>query len=439
VIVRRLNTGTSAGAEEVERFLLQVERGPEVEGREESCETTARRIVDEVRRRGDEAVAEYTSEFDGVELAPDRFEVGEAELRAAAANVRPRALLGSLRKAARRVEQFQKKTVPKSWKRTFKDGTVLGERITPIERVGVYVPGGRAYYPSSVLMTIIPARVAGCREIVAVSPPTCEGGTIHPVVLAAAEMAGATRVFRVGGAQAIAALAFGTDTIPQVDKIVGPGNIYVTMAKRAVSGRVAIDKEAGPSEVVIIADDSADARYVAADMLAQSEHDKLASAVLLTPSAKLADAVEPELARQLATLARSELARESLGRNGAIIVTKCLEEAVRLSNMRAPEHLELMVRDPDSLLEDVRNAGAVFLGENAPVPVGDYIAGPSHVLPTGAQARFASPLGVTDFCKRSSIVNYSKQRLEKDAKVIVRIAEAEGLDAHARAVRIRVE
>ncbi len=399
-------------------------------------ETTVRAIVDAVRERGDAALVEYTERFDKVPLAPDRIEVSTDEMNAAFAEVGDDIRL-ALEHAARNITRFHTKHLPVSWTEEVRDGARLGQRVTPIERVGVYVPGGRAFYPSSVLMNIIPAMVAGCTEIQMVSPPSFNG-TIHPDVLAAARIAGVTRVFRVGGAQSIAALAFGTETVPRVDKIVGPGNVYVTVAKRLVSNVVEIDKEAGPSEIIIIADSTADPRIVAADLVAQAEHDPWAVSMLLTPDSGLVERVDAELQRQLEGFPR-DVARQALERNGALVVTRSLDEAVELANRRAPEHLELLVADPESLLEGIRHAGAVFLGPWSPVSAGDYLAGPNHVLPTGGRARAASPLRAEDFMKVTSVIEYSRDRLAAEAEDIERLAEAEGLPGHARAVRMRLE
>lgn len=404
-----------------------------------AIERQVRTIVDRVRfeEDGDAVVAEFTEKFDGAELAARQFEIKRKEISAALAKT-DADLLSAMKKARDNVEDYHKRTLPRSRQCSSADGVALGERVTPIERVGVYVPGGKAFYPSTVLMTVVPAKVAGCEEIIIVSPPSYNG-TIHPAILAAASLAGASRVFRIGGAQAVAALAYGTKTVPAVDKIVGPGNVYVAVAKRLVAQTVEIDKEAGPSEIVIIADKSAEPRWVAADMLSQAEHEEDAVAILLTDSERLARTVVDELEKQLDTLPRKRFARQALKKRGAIVVVSGLDEAVRLSNMRAPEHLSLMVKKPRELLELVKNAGAIFLGPYSPVAVGDYIAGPSHVLPTGGTARFASALTVNDFLKRSTVVAYTKKRLAKEAADIVRLAEAEGFDAHAESVRLRLE
>ena len=395
----------------------------------------ARDIVDAVRTRGDGAVAEFTARFDGVTVRPDQFEVSREEIDRAAAQIDP-GLLAILERAHANIRTYHSKHLRESWEETAEDGTVLGQRITPIERVGVYVPGGKAFYPSSVLMNIVPASVAGVQEIIMVSPPSYEGG-IHPVVLAAARIAGATRVFRIGGAQAIAALAYGTAHIPAVLKITGPGNTYVALAKRLVRGICDIDTEAGPSEVVVIADANANPEFVAAELLAQAEHDEEARAILLTPSSALAERVKQAIERQRAHLSRKDIIDKSLAGQGAIVLTRDLHEAARLANLLAPEHLSIQTDDPRAIFDQVQNAGAAMLGAMTSVAVGDYYAGPNHILPTGRRARFASPLTSEDFRKVTSIISYSAARLRKDAADIQRFAEAEQLTAHARAVEIR--
>jgi histidinol dehydrogenase len=410
---------------------------PSGRGRRAAVDAQARRIVEAVAKKGDAAVAAFTKEFDGVALTPRQFRVKPSEI-SNALNEIDGELRGSMEKALENIREFHEAAVPRALEYRSGGGVVLEERLTPIERVGVYVPGGKAFYSSTVLMTVVPAKVAGCKEIIVVSPPS-HNGTIHPAILAAASLAGAASVFRIGGAQSIAALAYGTGAVPKVDKIVGPGNVYVTMAKRLVSGIVEIDKEAGPTDIVIIADKKANPAWVAADMLAQAEHEKDAQAILITNSAQLARKVAGELANQLEKLPRKRSAGQALKRNGAIVVTRNLVQAAELANMRAPEHLALMVEKPRALLKLIKNAGAIFLGQYSPVAVGDYIAGPSHVLPTGGTARYASALTVDDFIKRSSVIAYTKKRLAKDAGDIVRLAEAEGFDAHAESVKLRLK
>jgi histidinol dehydrogenase len=349
----------------------------------------------------------------------------------------PRADQVALQTAAKRISTFHHKQRQTSWAYRDSLGNRLGQLITPLERVGVYVPGGKAAYPSSVLMNVIPAKVAGVQEIIAVSPPSPHG--YHPGILAAAYIAGVDSFFRIGGAQAIAALAYGTQTVPRVDKIVGPGNIYVATAKKLVFGQVAIDMIAGPSEILVIADDSANPTHVAADMLSQAEHDELAAALCVTTSVSMATAVAQALTEQLATLKRREIATASLKRYGVILIARDRTEAIELANAIAPEHLELAVRSPRTWLKDIRHTGAVFLGHLSTEPFGDYIAGPNHVLPTGRTARFSSPLGVYDFLKRTSVIEISSRALAKLGPHIIRFAEMEGLEAHARAVQYRLK
>lgn len=392
-------------------------------------------IVDEVRRQGDGALCELTRRFDGVELAPGELRVSEAEWAAAAV---PEALGAALAEAARRIEAFHRHQLPRSWWVRDEHGSLLGQQVTPLQRVGCYVPGGTAAYPSTVLMNLIPARVAGVRELVVVCPPGSDG-RLNPTVLAAARLAGATEAYKVGGAQAIAALAYGTATIRRVDKVVGPGNIYVALAKRLVFGEVGIDLVAGPSEVVVVADAGATPAHVAADLLAQAEHDPMARAVCLTDAPRVAEAVCAEVARQCPRLPRAAIAEAAVRAHGAVVLTRDLAEAVAIANRLAPEHLELAVADPFRWLPSVRHAGAIFLGPDTPEVVGDYLAGPNHVLPTGATARFASGLSVEDFVKRSSLIHYSPAGLRAAWPHLARLAAAEGLDGHAEAARLRVE
>lgn len=392
-------------------------------------------IVQSVREFGDTAVAECTERFDNVKLTPEEFELTPDEIDEAVKSVEPD-LIAALERAYANIQKFHEKNLRETWEETFDDGTVLGQRVTPIERVGVYVPGGRAFYPSSVLMNIAPARVAGVKEIVMVSPPSYEGG-IHPVVLAAARIAGATRIFRVGGAQAVAALAFGTKTVPHVLKITGPGNIFVTLAKRVVRPWCDIDTEAGPSEVVVIADESANPRYVAGEMLAQAEHDADASSVLITTDAALVEKVEAAIEEELKTLSRAQIIRQSLGTNGKTIVARTEDEATALSNLMAPEHLAVYTKEPRKTLENIENAAAIMLGEATTVVLGDYYAGPNHILPTTRRARFASPLSAEDFRKVSSLISFSPKRVKEVADDVIRLANAEELTAHARAIEMR--
>jgi histidinol dehydrogenase len=393
-------------------------------------------IVRDVASRGDAALIEYTRRFDGLEVADAAaLRVGADELEAAARAVDPE-LLGSLRRAAANVRDFHERQREHGFLDLHPDGTILGQRVAPLRRVGIYVPGGRAAYPSSVLMNAIPAAVAGVDEIAMVSP--APGGEVPTVVLAAAHVAGVTEVLRIGGAQAVAALAYGTASIGRVDKIVGPGNKWVAEAKRQVFGEVDIDMVAGPSEILVIADENADPAHVAADLIGQAEHDPDAIAWLVTTSAALAAAVPAEIDRLLEANPRRDVARQALESSGAIIVVADLAAAAAVADMRAPEHLELLVADPLTLAGRIRNAGAIFLGAHSPEPMGDYFAGPNHVLPTGGTARFASPLGVYDFVKRTSLIGYSAERMRAHAPDVIRLAESEGLHGHAEAVRVRM-
>jgi histidinol dehydrogenase len=393
-------------------------------------------ILYNVKARGDQAVAEYTQKFDGVTITPENFEVQASELSAALAGL-DRNLLRVLEKSAANIRAFHERQRENSWFVTSEDGSILGQKVTPLDRVGVYAPSGTAPLPSTVLMDIIPARVAGVREIILCSPPM-KNGKVNPLILACAKIAGADRVFAVGGAQAIGAMAYGTKTIPAVDKIAGPGNIYVTTAKKQVFGTCGIDMTAGPSEVLVIADRKANPEYVAADLLSQAEHDAMASAILITTSPELAEAVLKAVEAQAARLGRNEIISESLDKFGAAVVIRDLGEAVEIVNRIAPEHLEICTEDPFSLLPGIRNAGAIFLGEYSPEPVGDYFAGPNHTIPTAGGARFFSPLGVYDFVKRSSVVSYSRKAFTEAAPYVAAFAEAEGLQAHAESVKIRV-
>ena len=393
-----------------------------------------RDIIDAVRQEGDAALFRFAKQFDRADLSA--LEVTAEELDAAVAGLEP-GLAGLLQEAAGRIAAFHRRQLTNSFVVSEEEGGVLGQKVLPIEKVGLYVPGGTAAYPSSVLMNCIPAKIAGCREIVMVSPPT--GGDISPVILAAARIAGVDRVFRTGGAQAVAALAYGTETVPRVDKIVGPGNAWVAEAKRQVFGRVAIDMIAGPSEILVVADGASDARQVAADLLSQAEHDTRAAAVLVTDSEELARAVQAELERQIPLLPRADIARASIDDNGKIILTRDLRAAIEVANEIAPEHLELCVDDPFAYLDAVRNAGSVFLGRNCPEALGDYFAGPNHTLPTMGTARFMSPLSVDDFVKRTQFTYYTAAALEKVQAKVARFARQEGLEAHARSVLSRFD
>lgn len=392
-------------------------------------------ILADVKENGDTAVKAYCAKFDKAELTS--LEVTPEEIQAAISQVEPE-FLDILREAAENIRSFHSRQVRNSFVIADKPGIVLGQKITPIEKVGVYVPGGTAAYPSTVLMDTIPAKIAGCPQLVMVTPPGRDG-KVNPAILAAADLAGVNRIFKVGGAQAIAALAYGTESIPRVDKIVGPGNAFVAEAKKQVFGRVSIDMIAGPSEILVIADGKSNPVHVAADLLSQAEHDKLASAVLVTDSEKLAQAVQAELERQLPLLPRQEIARASIENNGKIIVAETLMAGIEIANEIAPEHLELQVDDPFSYLDAIQNAGSIFLGRSCPEALGDYFAGPNHTLPTSGTARFSNPLSVDDFVKKSQFSYYTPEALAKAADKIAAFAEKEGLRAHGRSVTIRKE
>jgi histidinol dehydrogenase len=413
-------------------FAQIVARGDEVSV---EVETAVKAIIAEVRERGDAAVCDYTTRFDRLQLTAATMEVMAAEIDAAMADVDPQAL-ADLQLAAARIAEFHRKQKTETWLSTDESDVLIGQMVRPLDRVGIYVPGGKAAYPSSVLMNAVPAKVAGVGEVVMTVP--MPGGEANPHVLAAARIAGVDRIFKVGGAQAVAALAFGTATIPRVDKITGPGNIYVATAKRLVFGQADIDMIAGPSEILVISDGSGDPAHIAADLLSQAEHDELASSILITTDESFGRKVEAALADQLRQLKRAEIARQSLARYGAIIVARDLTEAAVFSNRLAPEHLELAVADPFGLLPQIRHAGAIFLGHHTPEAAGDYLAGPNHTLPTGGTARFFSPLSLDDFVKKSSLVSFSKEGLQRLGPAIVRIADLEGLEAHAKSVSIRL-
>lgn len=392
-------------------------------------------IIANVRARGDEALFEYSRKFDKAELTA--LEVTDEEIDEAFAAVEPE-FLEILRKAANNITAFHEKQVRNSFIISEKEGVVTGQKVTPIEKVGLYVPGGTAAYPSTVLMDSIPAKIAGCEEIVMVTPPSF-GGKVNPVILAAAKIAGVTKIFKVGGAQAIAALAYGTESIPRVFKIVGPGNAFVAEAKRQVYGQVSIDMIAGPSEILVIADEKSNPRHVAADLLSQAEHDKLASAVLVTNSEELAQKVSEELELQIPLLPRAEIARASIDNNGKIIIADDLDKVIEISNEIAPEHLELIVDNPFDLLSKVKNAGSVFMGRNCPEALGDYFAGANHTLPTSGTAKFSSPLSVDDFVKKIQYTYYTENALAKVAEDVAFFAHKEGLDAHAKSALVRTK
>ena len=392
-------------------------------------------IVEDVRHRGDRALVEYTARFDGVQLETSELRMSEAALHRSAERVNPR-VLEAIREAIRNVRMFHQRQVEASWEITPVDGVRLGQRITPIERAGLYVPGGTAAYPSSVVMNVVPAQVAGVERLVVTTPPRTLAE--NPAVAAALLELEITEIYTVGGAQAVAALAFGTETVPKVDKITGPGNKYVAAAKKLVFGTVGIDSIAGPTEVVIIADDSARSDFVAADLLAQAEHGEDASAVLITTSQKLAESVVVEVNRQAESLSRRAIIKQSLADYGSIVIVDDWAEACAIVNQLAPEHLEIVTNEDDAIAEQVRHAGAIFFGSYTPEAVGDYLAGPNHVLPTGRTARFSSALGVYDFVKRTSMLRYSREQLERSAETISVLAEAEGLDAHQHSVLVRL-
>lgn len=400
-------------------------------------EASVKEILDCVKNRGDEAVFAYTKQFDGAVTDASNIQVTEEEIQEAYGLV-DESLLAVIRKSKENIRVYHEKQRQYSWFDSKPDGTILGQKITPLERVGVYVPGGKAAYPSSVLMNIMPAKVAGVDEIIMVTPPG-KDGKVTPTTLVAAKEAGADRIYKVGGAQAVAALAFGTESIPKVDKIVGPGNIYVALAKKSVYGYVSIDSIAGPSEILVLADETANPRYVAADLLSQAEHDEMASAILVTTSMELAEKVSEQTDIFVRELSRGEIIRKSLDNYGHILVADTLEDAIDAANEIASEHLEIMTANPFEVMTRIRNAGAIFIGENSSEPLGDYFAGPNHVLPTNGTARFFSPLSVDDFIKKSSIISYSREALEAAHRDIEAFAEAERLTAHANSVRVRFQ
>jgi histidinol dehydrogenase len=424
--IRVVKTSTPAFKSLMARILQR--RG----GREGAVEKRVDEIIRVVQKTGDRALLRYTKLFDHVQLSRSTMEVKADEINRAMAKV-PVKDLRTLRLAAKRITAFHRRQLQKSWQYRDPIGMLLGQRIAPLERIGVYVPGGKASYPSTVLMNAVPARVAGVKEIIMTSPIGKDGA----IILAAAKIAGVDRIFRIGGAQAIAALAFGTATVPKVDKIVGPGNIFVATAKRMVFGEVDIDSIAGPSEILLLADDSADPRYVAADMLSQAEHDQLAAALCVTSSISTALKIQKAAEEQLRGTKRQAITFKSLAKYGAIIVARGMKEALQLANTIAPEHVELIVRQPQKWAREIRNAGAIFLGPYSTPPLGDYLAGPNHVLPTGGSARFFSPLGTYDFLKRTTIIRAERRGLRALAPKITHLARLEGLDDHARAVEAR--
>jgi histidinol dehydrogenase len=392
-------------------------------------------IISYVKCSGDSALREYTSKFDGVYM--EDFLVSQKEIDDAMKNI-DKALKDDLYKAAENIRDYHKKQLRTSYSMYKEEEIVLGQLVRPIEKVGIYVPGGSASYPSTVLMNAVPAKIAGVKEIIMITPPNKEG-KIKDSILVAAAIAGVDKIYKVGGAQGIAALAYGTESIPRVSKIVGPGNIYVAMAKKRVSGYVGIDMIAGPSEILIVADDSADPRFAAADLISQAEHDRMAAAILLTDSLKFAKDVVEELYIQVQSLERKEIILSSLENYGAVIVTESLNDSIDIANEIAPEHLELLVKDPFEIYKRIKNAGAIFLGGFSPEPVGDYFAGPNHTLPTSATSKFSSPLGVDDFIKKTSLIYYSREALKSAKDSIIRIAEDEGLTGHANSIKVRFQ
>lgn len=400
-------------------------------------ESTVQEIVEDVRKNRDQALFAYTKKFDGADLDSSNIRVTEAEIQEAMSQVDPE-LLTVMKRAMKNIREYHEKQKQYSWFDSRPDGTLLGQKVTPLSSVGVYVPGGKAAYPSSVLMNIIPAEVAGVPRIVMVTPPD-KNGKVNPVTLIAAHLAGATEVYKAGGVQAVAALAFGTESIPRVNKIVGPGNIFVALAKKAVYGHVSIDSIAGPSEILVLADETANPRYVAADLLSQAEHDELASAILVTTSMELAEEVSRQIEVFLQTLSRRDILEKSLENYGYILVADSMEDAISTANEIASEHLEIVTRNPFEVMTKIQNAGAIFMGEYSSEPLGDYFAGPNHVLPTNGTAKFFSPLGVDDYIKKSSIIYYSREALEPIHKDIETFAEAEHLTAHANSIRVRFE
>lgn len=403
----------------------------------DSYADTVNEIVNTVRANGDKAVFDYTLKFDKTEINKDNILVTKAEIDEAYSKVEPE-LVEIIKKAAKNIEEYHMKQKQYSWFDSKPDGTMLGQKVTALSRVGVYVPGGKAAYPSSVLMNILPAKCAGVEEIIMVTPPDKEG-KVNPGTLVAATIAGVDKIYKVGGAQAIAALAFGTESIPKVDKIVGPGNIFVALAKKAVFGFVSIDSIAGPSEILVLADETANPRFVAADLLSQAEHDELASAILVTTSKELAEKVSEEVDKFVAELSRREILEKSLENYGYILVAETMQDAIDTANDIASEHLEIVTKNPFDTMTRIKNAGAIFLGEYSSEPLGDYFAGPNHVLPTNGTAKFFSPLSVDDFIKKSSIISYSREALKPISKDIIKFAESERLTAHANSIKVRFE
>ena len=423
-------------SEDTKKDILEnlLKRSPNSYGK---FEASVAAILADVKEKGDEAVFDYTKRFDGADINAANIVVTKEEIDEAYSLVDEQ-LVEVIRKALVNIREYHAKQKQYSWFDSTPNGTILGQKVTPLNRVGVYVPGGKAAYPSSVLMNIIPAKVAGVNQIIMTTPPG-KDGRVNPGTLVAANEAGVDVIYKVGGAQAIAAMAYGTDSIRKVDKIVGPGNIYVALAKKAVYGHVSIDSNAGPSEILVIADETANPRYVAADLLSQAEHDEMASAILITTSEELADKVSKEIDSFVAELSRSEIITKSLENYGYILIARDIDEAVETANEIASEHLEIVTKDPFTVMTKIRNAGAIFLGEYSSEPLGDYFAGPNHVLPTNGTAKFFSPLGVDDFIKKSSIISYSREALEPIHEDIIKFANAERLTAHANSIKVRFE
>lgn len=423
-------------SEDTKKDILEnlLKRSPNSYGK---FEASVAAILADVKEKGDEAVFDYTKRFDGADINAGNIVVTKEEIDEAYSLV-DKQLVEVIRKALVNIREYHAKQKQYSWFDSTPNGTILGQKVTPLNRVGVYVPGGKAAYPSSVLMNIIPAKVAGVSQIIMTTPPG-KDGRVNPGTLVAANEAGVDVIYKVGGAQAIAAMAYGTDSIRKVDKIVGPGNIYVALAKKAVYGHVSIDSIAGPSEILVIADETANPRYVAADLLSQAEHDEMASAILITTSEELADKVSKEIDSFVAELSRSEIISKSLENYGYILIARDIDEAVETANEIASEHLEIVTKDPFTVMTKIRNAGAIFLGEYSSEPLGDYFAGPNHVLPTNGTAKFFSPLGVDDFIKKSSIISYSREALEPIHEDIIKFANAERLTAHANSIKVRFE
>lgn len=423
-------------SEDTKKDILEnlLKRSPNSYGK---FEASVAAILADVKEKGDEAVFDYTKRFDGADINAANIVVTKEEIDEAYSLVDEQ-LVEVIRKALVNIREYHAKQKQYSWFDSTPNGTILGQKVTPLNRVGVYVPGGKAAYPSSVLMNIIPAKVAGVNQIIMTTPPG-KDGRVNPGTLVAANEAGVDVIYKVGGAQAIAAMAYGTDSIRKVDKIVGPGNIYVALAKKALYGHVSIDSIAGPSEILVIADETANPRYVAADLLSQAEHDEMASAILITTSEELADKVSKEIDSFVAELSRSEIITKSLENYGYILIARDIDEAVETANEIASEHLEIVTKDPFTVMTKIRNAGAIFLGEYSSEPLGDYFAGPNHVLPTNGTAKFFSPLGVDDFIKKSSIISYSREALEPIHEDIIKFANAERLTAHANSIKVRFE